>query len=100
MGAALAYIDAEPPLLAPVDILQIQPEGELVEHKGSPDPERLKAALDLLELIRDLGIKADLQNAQEIACRAPAVLHAPEKLEELAKLLWLAPELLTHKAAQ
>ena len=67
---------------------------------SSPDSSRLDAAIDLLKLTRDLGIKADLQNAQEIACRATDVMHAPEKLEELAKLLWLAPELLTHKAAE
>ena len=66
----------------------------------SPDSDRLEAALNLLKLTRELGIKAELENAQEIACRATDVMHAPEKLEELAKLLWLAPALLTHKAAE
>jgi alpha-amylase/alpha-mannosidase (GH57 family) len=65
----------------------------------SPDSGRLQTALDLLRLTRDLGIKVDLERAQEIACRSHDVMHSPEQLEELAKLLWLAPELLTRKAA-
>jgi hypothetical protein len=65
----------------------------------NPDSDRLQTALDLLRLTRDLGIKVDLERAQEIACRAHDVMHSPEQLEELAKLLWLAPELLTRKAA-
>jgi hypothetical protein len=65
----------------------------------SPDSGRLQGALDLLRLTRDLNIKVDLERAQEIACRAKDVMHAPEQLEELAKLLWLAPELLTRKKA-
>jgi alpha-amylase/alpha-mannosidase (GH57 family) len=66
---------------------------------SSPDSGRLQTALDLLNLTKELGIHLDLERAQEIACRARDVMHAPEKLEELAKLLWLAPELLTRKSA-
>jgi hypothetical protein len=54
----------------------------------------LGQALGLLRLTRELGIHPDLERAQEIACRAHDVLHAPEQLTELAQLLWLDPALL------
>jgi alpha-amylase/alpha-mannosidase (GH57 family) len=64
----------------------------------SPDSSRLDAAVALLKLTKELGIHPNLERAQEIACRAKDVMHAPEKLAELAQYLTLAPELLTHKA--
>ncbi len=65
----------------------------------SPDSNRMKGAVDLLRLTREMGITLNLERAQEIACRANDVMHAPEQLEELARLLWLAPELLTRKSS-
>ena len=62
----------------------------------SPDSTRLGQALGLLRLTRDLGIHPDLERAQEIACRANDVMHAPEQLTELAQLLWLDPALLVR----
>jgi alpha-amylase/alpha-mannosidase (GH57 family) len=62
-------------------------------------PERLQAAMDLLKLTKELGIGVALDRAQEIAYRAHSLKYPKEKLEELAHLLWLAPDLLTRKAA-
>jgi alpha-amylase/alpha-mannosidase (GH57 family) len=66
---------------------------------GSPDSTRLQQAIDLLRLTRELGIHPDLERAQEIACRARDVMHAPEQLSELAGLLWLDPALLIKASA-
>ncbi len=66
---------------------------------GSPDSTRLQQAIDLLRLTRELGIHPDLERAQEIACRARDVMHAPDQLSELAGLLWLDPALLVHAPA-
>ncbi|HXB96945.1 MAG TPA: DUF3536 domain-containing protein [bacterium] len=59
-----------------------------------PDSEGLKTALALLRLTREMGIRPDLERAQEIACRAHDVMHSPEDLTQLAELLWLSPALL------
>lgn len=59
-----------------------------------PDPDSLKAVLGLLRLTRELGIRVDLERAQELACRAQAVNYPAEQLAELAGLLWLDPALL------
>jgi alpha-amylase/alpha-mannosidase (GH57 family) len=66
---------------------------------GSPDSTRLGQVIDLLRLTRVLGIRPDLERAQELACRANDVMHAPEQLAELATLLLLDPALLTTPKA-
>lgn len=63
---------------------------------SSPDSTRLQQAVDLLRLTQELGIHSDLERAQEIACRVRDVMHAPDKLSELATLLWLDPALLVR----
>jgi alpha-amylase/alpha-mannosidase (GH57 family) len=63
-----------------------------------PDPEALKAAVGLLRLTRELGIRVNLDTAQELACRATGLNHPPEQLAELAGLLWLDPALLRPAA--
>jgi alpha-amylase/alpha-mannosidase (GH57 family) len=62
------------------------------------DAEGLKAAVGLLQLTRDLGIRVSLETAQEIACRAKELNHPPDQLVELAGLLWLDPALLLRPA--
>ncbi|HTB21937.1 MAG TPA: DUF3536 domain-containing protein [bacterium] len=62
----------------------------------SPDSTRLKQALELLRLTNELGIKPEMERAQEIACRAKDQMHNPDDLRELARLLWLDPHLLVH----
>jgi hypothetical protein len=62
----------------------------------NPDSTRLKQALELLRLTRELGVKPDLERAQEIACRARDQMHTPGELRELADLLWLDPHLLAN----
>ena len=59
-----------------------------------PDMDSLKAVLGLLRLTRELGIRVDLERAQELACRAQAVNYPADQLVELAGLLWLDPALL------
>jgi hypothetical protein len=66
---------------------------------GSPDSTGLRQAIELLRLTRELGIRPDLERAQELACRARDVMHAPEQLAELAELLWLDPALLVQAPA-
>jgi hypothetical protein len=60
----------------------------------SPDSTRLKQALELLRLTRELGFQPDLERAQEIAWRARDQMHNPDDLRELAALLWLDPRLV------
>jgi len=64
----------------------------------SPDSTKLKQAVELLRLTRELGINPDLERAQEIACRSRDQMHSPDELKELAELLWLDPRLLAHPA--
>jgi hypothetical protein len=66
---------------------------------ASPDSTQLTRAIELLRLTQELGIRPDLERAQELAYRANDVMHAPEQLSELARLLWLDPALLTQPQA-
>jgi alpha-amylase/alpha-mannosidase (GH57 family) len=58
------------------------------------DSSHLQQAIELLRLTEELGMHPNLERAQEIACRARNVAHAPEQLDELARLLRLEPALL------
>ncbi len=64
---------------------------------ASPDSTRLKGAVELLRLTRDLGIAPDLDRAQEIAWRAGDHMHNPDDLRELASLLRLDPSVLARR---
>jgi alpha-amylase/alpha-mannosidase (GH57 family) len=80
--------------------------GELITEDvriamANPDSSNFKRAISLIELTRKLGIRLNLDRAQEFAVRAAdqgQALHAPEDLRRLAELLYLAPELLVKSA--
>jgi alpha-amylase/alpha-mannosidase (GH57 family) len=61
------------------------------------EPTTMRQALELLRLTRELGLKPDLERAQEIASRAENLRHRQEDVVELAGLLWLDPALLLKK---
>jgi alpha-amylase/alpha-mannosidase (GH57 family) len=63
------------------------------------DADGLKAAVGLLRLTREMGIRVSLETAQELACRAKDVNHPSDQLIELAGLLWLDPALLLGPAS-
>ncbi len=69
-------------------------------HVFTPGGDGLQGLLSLLSLAKRLGLRPNLDRAQELAARGKGNTHTAEELESLAHLLNLDPQLVLRSRSQ